>query len=200
MSANYRSEKLIQLVLAKTELSFTLQWTAATFSGFLLSLLFIEIGEKSDMGVLQAVVGGLAVAVSQSLVLRHHTLSFKWVLSTVLGWAVITAIGIGALGWMVPTTQQLPLRIFSGLIAGATGGFGLGFAQWLAIYKLAPSAWRWIFISAVSWTVAVPVGSVIGSILRQLTQLYLGEIVGLAITWLLVAVLTGMKADKLLPR
>lgn len=183
---------------APTELSLTLQWIFATFSGFLLSLLLIEIGEKSDIGVLQAVIGSLAVAISQSLILRQPMLSLKWVFCTLLGWVVITAIGVGAIGWIVPTTEHLPLRILSGLISGAIGGFGIGFAQWLAIYQPVPSAWRWILISAASWSVAIPIGSAIGSILRQFTQLFLGEIVGLAITWLLVAVLTGINAYKLL--
>ncbi|AFY33162.1 hypothetical protein [Calothrix sp. PCC 7507] len=183
---------------AKTELSFTLQWIVATFSGFLLSLLLIEIGEKSDIGVLQAIIGGLTVAISQSLILRQPMLSLKWVLSTILGWVVITAMGVGAVGWIVPTTQQLPTRILSGLIYGTIGGFGIGFAQWLAIYQPVPLAWRWIFITAASWAVAIPIGSAVGVILRQFTQLFLGEVVGLAITWLLVAVLTGINAYKIL--
>ncbi len=183
---------------AKTELSFTLQWIFATFCGFLLSLLLIEIGEKSDIGVLQAIMGALAVALSQSLILRQPVLSLRWVLFTVLGWTAITVMGIGAVGWIVPTTQQLPVRILSGLIYGTIGGFGIGFAQWLAIYQLVPSAWRWIFINTASWTIAVPIGSVIGSILRQFTQLFLGEVVGLAITWLLVAIFTGINIYKVL--
>jgi hypothetical protein len=185
-------------VSAKTELSFILQWIFATFSGFLLSLLLIEVGEKSDIGVLQAVIGSLAVAISQSLILRQPMLSLKWVLCTLLGWVAITAMGIGAIGWIVPTTEQLPVRIFSGLISGAIGGFCIGFAQWLVIYQPVPSAWRWILISAGSWSVAIPIGSAVGSILRQFTQLFLGEILGLAITWLVVAILTGINAYKLL--
>lgn len=182
----------------RTEFSFILQWILATFSGFLLSLLLIEIGEKSDIGVLQAVIGSLAVAISQSLILRQPMLSLQWVLSTLLGWTVITATGIGAVGWIVPTSEQLPLRIVSGLISGAIGGFGIGFAQSLVIYQLVPSAWRWILISAASWSVAIPIGSAVGSTLRQLTQLFLGEIVGLAITWLVVGILTGINAYRLL--
>lgn len=34
-------------------------------------------------------------------------------------------------------------------------------------------------------------------ILKRLTQLFLGEVMGLAITWLLVGILTGMNAHKL---
>ncbi|MFK0734621.1 MAG: hypothetical protein ACFKPT_00445 [Gloeotrichia echinulata GP01] len=188
----------MSLKAAKTQLRFTLQWIFATVTGFLLSLLLIEIGEQSDIGVVQAAVGGLAIALSQSLILRHPIFSLRWVLSTLLGWAIITATGIGAVGWIVPTTQFLPLRLFSGAFYGAIGGFGIGFAQWLAIYHQVPSAWRWIFISAVSWGVAIPVGSAVGFVLREFTQLFLGEVIGLTITWLVVAILTGINAYKLL--
>ncbi|MDZ8054301.1 MAG: hypothetical protein RMX68_020105 [Aulosira sp. ZfuVER01] len=183
---------------AKTQFSFTLRWTVATFSGFLGSLLFIEIGEKPDLGVLQALIGGLAIASAQSLILRHTSFYAKWVLFTVLGWVAIAIIGVGVVGWIVPTTQLLPLRILTGAFYGAVGGFVIGLAQWLAIYQPVPLAWRWIFISAVSWAIAMPIGSAIGIILRQLTQVFLGEVIGLAIAWLVVAILSGINAYKLL--
>ncbi len=125
------------LVSAKTELKFTLLWIIATCGGFLVSLCLIEIGEKPDMGVVQASLGGLAVALPQSFILRHTISAGKWILSTLLAWIAISAIGMGAIGWVVPTTQFLPSRILSGTIYGAIGGFGIGFAQWLAIRQLA---------------------------------------------------------------
>ncbi|MBW4560395.1 MAG: hypothetical protein KME32_04410 [Mojavia pulchra JT2-VF2] len=181
----------------KTEFSFTLQWVVATLSGFLVSLFLIEIGEKSDVGIPQAVIGGLAIALSQGLILRHSIFYLRWVLFTIVAWLVITVIGVGAVGWIVPTTELFPQRIISGAFYGAIGGFGIGFAQWLAIYQPNPTAWRWIFISAASWAIAIPIGSIAGIILRQLTQLFFGEVVGLAITWLVVAFLTGINAYKL---
>ncbi|MBW4643955.1 MAG: hypothetical protein KME23_13355 [Goleter apudmare HA4340-LM2] len=188
----------MHLVPSKTELRFMLQWIFATLSGFLLSLFLIEVGEKPDVGVLDAAIGGSAIAFSQSLILRQPIISLKWVLSTLLGWTLVTATGVGAVGWIVPTTQMLPLRILNGIIYGAIGGFGIGFAQWLAIYETVPLAWRWILISAASWAMAIPIGSAFGWILRQFTQVFWSEILGLAITWLLVAVLTGINAYKLL--
>ncbi len=182
----------------KTELRFIWRWTIATLSGFLLSLFVIEIGEKQDISVFQAAFGGLAIALSQSLILRQPIFSYQWVLSSLLGWAIITATGIGAVGWIISTTQVWPVRLLWGAFDGAIAGFGIGFAQWLAIYQQMPSAWRWIFISAASWFVAVPVGSAVGSILHHFTQLFLGEVVGLVITWLVVAILTGINAYKLL--
>jgi len=183
-------------VPAKTQFSFTLQWTVATLSGFLVSLLLIEIGEKPDVGFLQAVIGGLAIALAQSIILRHTSFYFKWVLFTILGWGAIAVLGIGAVGWIVPTTESLPTRILCEAFSGGIGGFGIGLAQWWAIYQSVRLAWRWIFISAVSWAIAMPIGSAIGMILSQLTQLFLGEVIGLAIAWLLVAILTGMNAYK----
>ncbi|BAY27852.1 hypothetical protein NIES2100_76790 [Calothrix sp. NIES-2100] len=182
---------------AKTQFSFTLQWTIATFSGFLVSLLFIEIGEKPDVGILQAVIGALAIAVAQSLILRHTSFASKWLFFTVVGWIAIAIMGLGVLGWIVPTTQFFPQRILMAAFYGAVGGFVIGLAQWLAIYQSVPLAWRWIFISPVSWAIAMSIGSAIGIILRQITQIFLGEVIGLAIAWLVVAILTGMNAYQL---
>jgi hypothetical protein len=175
--------------------SFTLLWTVATCGGFLLSLLFIEVGDKPDVGVVEAAIGGFAIALPQGCLLKEPVFCIRWILSSLLGWSIITAIGIGAVGWIVPSTQILPLRILSGAIYGALGGLGIGLTQWLAIPQ--PVAWRWIFVSSVSWAVAVPVGSAVGLILHHLTQLFLGEVMGLATTWLLVGILTGINAHKL---
>lgn len=188
----------MRLAPITSELSFLWRWTLATISGFLLSLLVIEIGEKPDVTWFGAAMGGLAIALSQSVILRRPIFSWRWVLSSLLGWAIITATGIGAVGWIVPTTPFLPLRLLSGAFDGAIGGFVIGFCQWLAIYPQNHSAWPWILISAASWSVAIPVGSTVGFILHYFTQLFLGEVVGLAITWLVVAILTGINAYKLL--
>lgn len=180
--------------------SFALRWTLATLSGFLFSLLFVEVGEKPDIGILQAVFGAIAIALPQGCILRQYNISsYRWVLSTLLTWAVITAVGIGALGWIVPTTEVISLRLIWGSISGGIGGLAIGLAQWgIAISPSTPCAWRWIFVSSFSWALAVPIGTVIGMFLRRHTQLFLGEVVGLAITWFLVAIITGVSAYKLL--
>ena len=181
--------------LKNTRFGFTLLWTLTTFGGFLLSLLFIEVGEKPDIGVIEAAIGGFAIALPQGCLLKEPVFCIRWILSSLLGWSIITAIGIGAVGWIVPSTQIFPVRILSGAIYGALGGLGIGLAQWLAIPQ--PMAWRWIFVSSASWAIAVPVGWAVGMILRRLTQLFFGEVMGLAITWLLIGILTGMNAHKL---
>jgi FtsH-binding integral membrane protein len=45
--------------------------------------------------------------------------------------------------------------------------------------------------------VALPVGLIIGIFLQRFTQLFLGEVVALAITWFIVGVFTGITAYKL---
>ncbi|MBU7586931.1 MAG: hypothetical protein KAF91_29455 [Nostoc sp. TH1S01] len=182
----------------KTQFSFIFQWAIATVGGFLVSLCWIEVGEKPDVGVAQASLGGLAIAFPQSLLIRHHILSGRWVLATLLAWATITALGVGAVGWIVPNTQTFSLRLIWGTTFGAVGGFIIGLAQWTAIRKSVASSWRWIFISAVSWAIAVPIGAIVGIVLLRLTRLFLGEVVGLAISWIFVAIFTGINAYRLL--
>lgn len=177
---------------AKTQFSFTLQWAIATFSGFLLSLLFIEIGEKPDVGILQAFIGSLAIASAQMLILKHTGFAVRWFFFTVSAWMAIPLMGVGVLGWYVPTTQFFPSRILDSAFYGVLGGLVLGIAQWLAIYQYIPFAWRWIFMSGVSWAIALSIGSAIGMILHQISEIFLGEVIGLAIAWLAVAILTGM--------
>ncbi|WP_445635372.1 Major facilitator superfamily (MFS) profile domain-containing protein [Nostoc sp. DSM 114161] len=177
--------------------NFNFLWTLATFSGFLLSLLLIEIGEKPDIGVVEAAIGGFAIALFQGFLLNQPIVCIRWILSSILGWSIITAIGIGGLGWFIFSTQFLPLRILYGAIYGGLGGLGIGLTQSLAISQPASVAWRWIFVSSASWAIAIPCGSAVGIVLRRLTHLFLGEVIGLAITWLLVGMLTGINAHKL---
>jgi len=184
------------LASVPTKFSFILLWTLATFGGFLLSLLLIEISDRQGISVVESCVGGLAVALPQSLLRKQSTYIWRWVLSTLLGWGVM-AMTTGAVGWIVPTPEFFLPRLLWGTTLGVTSGFGLGLAQWwLAIPKSDPWAWQWIVVSSVSWTVALPVGWSVGLFLHHLTRLYLGEVVGLALTWLIVSILTGIKADK----
>lgn len=183
---------------AKAGFSFTLQWVIATVGGFVLSLCWVEVGERPDVGVAQASLGGLAIALPQSLIIRHGVFSRRWVFATLLAWMTITAMGVGAVGWVVPSTQSYPLRLLWGTTLGTIGGFIIGLAQWTAIRKSVAFSWQWIFISAISWAIAVPIGSILGIILLRLTKLFLGEVVGLAITWIVVAIFTGINAYRLL--
>ena len=134
--------------------SFSVLWIVTTIAGFLCSLLIIEIGEKPDVGVLEVAVGALAIAIPQSFLLRHHVLPVSWIIATILGWVLITTMGVGALGWFVLSTQSLYFRFFLGIITGSIGGLVIGITQWcLAI----PSSvgWWWMFLNGASWAIAL---------------------------------------------
>jgi len=180
-------------------LNFTLKWVFATFLGFLLSLLIIEISEKPDMSILEAAIGSLTISLPQGYLLRKTISPIKWVLSTLFASIIITGIGIGVLGGTVTTDNFLPTRIFVGIIIGGIGGLLIGVSQWwLAISPSFPSAWKWVFVNIIGWMIAIPIGSTVGLFLHRNTNLFLGEVVGLAITWLLVAIFTGISAVKII--
>ncbi|AUT02431.1 hypothetical protein CLI64_19680 [Nostoc sp. CENA543] len=183
---------------AKTPLKFVLLWTIATFGGFLASLCWIEIGERAEIGVLQAAMGGIAIAIPQSLILRENIYTIRWIILTITAWVILTVIGMGAFGWSVPASETLSVRLYFGALHGAFGGFAIGLSQWLTIRKPKPWAWQWMIVNSLCWAVALPVGSAVGILLHQLTRLFLAEVVGLAITWLIVAILTGFNIHKLI--
>jgi hypothetical protein len=178
-------------------LKFLFLWTIATCGGFLVSLFWVEIGERREVGVIQAIIGGVAIALPQSLILKNGIFSLKWILFTLIAWVAITIIGIGAIGWIVSPSQFLPLRLLNAVTSGAVSGFAIGLAQCLAIRQPASKVWQWIFVNSLSWAVAFPLGATVGLMLHRLTRLFLGEVAGLAITWLVVAMITGINAYKL---
>jgi hypothetical protein len=180
-------------------LNFTLKWVFVTCLGFLLSLLIIEISEKPDMDILDAAIGSLIISIPQSYLLKQTISPGQWVLSTLFAWVIIASIGLGVLGWTVTTSAFLPTRIFLGILVGGIGGLLIGVCQWwLAIPSSLPWAWKWVFVNIIDWMIAVPIGSTVGLFLHRITNLFLGEIVGLAVTWLLVATLTGISAVKII--
>jgi len=179
--------------------NFTFKWVFATFLGFLSSLLLVEISENPDTGIMEAAIGSLAIALPQSYLLRKTISPVKWVLSTLVPWVMIAGIGIGVLGWTVTTANFLPTRIFAGIIVGGIGGLLIGISQWwLAIPPSFSSGWKWVFVNITSWMIAIPIGSIVGLFLHRITNLFLGEVVGLAITWLLVAILTGISVVRII--
>ena len=102
--------------------TFTLMWSLTTLGSFIFSLFLIEIGDKSDVRVLDVAIGGFAIALPQSYLLRQKILPLSWMISTVLGWVLITTIGVGAVGWFVLSTELFYFRIFFGIISGGIGG------------------------------------------------------------------------------
>lgn len=192
----------MQLLPVETKsrtLSFILKWVFATLLGFSFSLLMIEISEKPDMDIIEALIGSLFISLPQSYILRKTISPVSWVLSTIFPWLIITAIGVGVLGWTVTTADFLPTRIIAGIITGGIGGLLIGTSQWwLAIPSSFSSAWKWVFVNIISWMIAIPIGSTVGLFLHRITNLFLAEVVGLAITWLLVAIFTGISAKRIM--
>ncbi|NET01284.1 MAG: hypothetical protein F6K62_18905 [Sphaerospermopsis sp. SIO1G2] len=167
----------------------------STLGGFILSLFIIEIGEKPDLEVMEAGFGALIIALPQSYLLRTKVLPFSWIISTILGWVLITIMSLGTLGWFVLSTQFLSFRIFYGIISGGIGGLVIGMTQWwLAIPPSLCWGWCWMFFNSAIWAIAFSLGSVVGKISYNLTHMFWGEIVGLGFTWLVVSILTGMSA------
>ena len=176
---------------------FILLWTVLTGSSFGLTLMLIEIGYKQDVGILPTALGGLIIASAQALMFRKSILfASLWILSSFVGWGMIAASGIGALGWFVINTQSIYLRIIYGFIFGALGGLAVGFVQWLAIRQYLPGSWRWIIFSCISWSIGFAVGSSFGLILYRLTQLFIGEVIGLALTWTIVGALSAIEVYR----
>lgn len=176
---------------------FILLWTVFTGGSFGLSLMLIEIGYKQDVGILPAAIGGLIIASAQALMFRRSIFfASLWILSSFVGWGIITASGIGALGWFVINSQNIYSRLIYGFIFGSLGGLGVGFFQWLAIRQHLPDSWRWILVSCMSWGIGFAVGSSFGLILYRLTQLFIGEVIGLALTWTLVGALSAIEVSR----
>lgn len=173
---------------------FILLWTALTGGSFVLSLMLVEIGYQQDVEILGAVFGGLIVASAQAMIFRKSILfASLWILSSFVAWGIISVTGIGALGWFVINTSNIHSRIIYGLILGGLGGLGVGTVQWLLIRQYLPSAWRWIFVSCISWATGFATGSSLGLILYRLTQLFIGEVIGLALTWIIVGALSAIE-------
>lgn len=181
------------IYLVKTEPRFWVQWVIVTMAGFLLSLLWVEVGERPDVNWFVGVIGGLSIGCGQWFVLRHHIYHpWRWICVSAIAWCLLGLSPIGAIGWMAPTTLNLFLRLFYGSLEGAKVGISLGLWQWWVLRDSVFLGWRWIVASVLCWTVALPIGWGLGGILRDLTGFFLGDVIGLTLTWAIVAGLTGV--------
>lgn len=174
-------------------LTLWLGWTGLTWLAFGCSLLFVEVGERSDLSLVEGVIGGLLIGGAQWWMLRSHLPKpYRWLVATVLGWGALTLFRIGALGWMAPGTPNLFFRVLLGLLYGAYVGTVLGTAQWLAMRKQVVRAWRWVPLSSGIWAVAIAFGWLIGGSLRAVSHLFVSEVIGLVIAWGAIAALSGI--------
>jgi hypothetical protein len=191
MSATTNHRRLIKPI--EFRCSFWFQWVLVTFLGFLVSLYWIEIGERPDIRLVEGAIAGAVIGVAQWSVLRQHfSQAWWWILISIVSWGLLGGSGVGAFGWVAPTTPRIVLRVVYGAVYGAITGAGIGVAQWLFFRRQVEKAGQWILASTVSWAIALVFGWTIGGIFRLLTGIFLAEVVGLTVVWILVAAMTGL--------
>jgi hypothetical protein len=172
---------------------FCLKWTGATFSGFLLSLLFIEIGQRGELKTLDAMSGGTIIGLTQGLVLsQFFPNTWLWIFVNLIGWGLLAGGDLGVIGWVAPNSMFLNVRLMYGLMFGAIAGLWLGLWQWIVLRNYFHKAWHWLWIMLVAWGLGLSIGWGLGGILRSITRLFIGEVIGLSVTWLIVGLVTGL--------
>jgi hypothetical protein len=177
------------------------RWIAVSGLAFLVSLLVIEVGEKPELGAIEGIIGGCTIGLAQAVLLSTYLpQAWQWALVNLIGWGLMGGSGFGAIGWFAPHTQLLPLRFLAGIVVGAIGGLWLGIWHWLVLKKQIPGAWRWITIEVLAWSIGLSIGWTVGGILRLMTHLFLGEVIGLIVTWIIVATITGTVLRQLFSR
>ena len=160
---------------------------------FVLSLVFIEIGETGEVAWRQAAIGGSLIGLGQWLALRPYLRrSYRWMVSTTAVWIFLCLVHLGAVGWVAPDTPNLLLRGVFGVLYGSYVGLGVGIAQWWALKSQIHQAWRWVPLSAGIWAVGIAFAWIAGGLLRAASGLFLGEVIGLAIGWGAIAALSGI--------
>ncbi|ACB53321.1 conserved hypothetical protein [Crocosphaera subtropica ATCC 51142] len=176
-----------------------LNWTGVTLIGFLCSLVWIEIGEVPDLNPFQAMIGATIIGCFQALVLsRFLTHPWLWILSSIMAWTLMGGSSFGLIGWFAPRTNLIMVRLTTGLILGSVTGIWVGFWQWFILKPVLSKSYLWILFSGISWSLSLSIGWIIGGILRSATHLFLGEVIGLIIVWLLVGIQTGIVLSYLL--
>lgn len=139
------------------------------------------------------------MGITQYLLLRRHLpRAWLWLFACIIGWGLMTGSGIGAIGWVAPRTNIILLRTIYGFIFGSLAGILVGTMQWLALRSLVRAAWWWLIASPLCWGVALALGWTVAGWLRLETNLFLFEVVGLAVTWLVVGATIGTVISCLL--
>ncbi len=177
---------------ATVDYGFWLAWVVATLLGFGISLFIVEIGEQPQSGPVQGFLGGICVGAAQALVLRDRLYGAqRWLWGCTLVWSLLGLTSIGAIGWFAPRSSFLAVRLVFGLLFGASGGVLLGVVQWVVLRGQVRLARLWLALSPLTWSVSLALGWTLGGWLRQQSNLFLSEAIGLGLTWLLVAAITG---------
>lgn len=170
-----------------------LGWTGLTWLAFLLSLLFVEVGEKSDISLADGLLGGLLIGLAQWQVLRPYLQNaYRWIIVSALSWGALALFHIGAIGWMAPGTPNLLIRGTVGLFYGGYVGVVIGTSQWWVMRQQVAQAWRWIPLNSGIWGMAIALGWTIGGGLRAVSNLFISEVIGLVLAWGAIAALSGL--------
>ncbi|MBW4662689.1 MAG: hypothetical protein KME01_00550 [Chroococcus sp. CMT-3BRIN-NPC107] len=177
----------------KTDCGFKLQWILVTLGSFLISLCLIEVDVRPHIKSIEGVIGGAIVGLAQGMVLEQRSKNIApwWALVSMVSWGLIGATHFGAIGWMAPRTLRLEPRIIFGLLNGLQIGALLGIGQWLVLRQRCKKTIVWIPIVAVAWAIGLFFGWSVGGVLRQVTRLFLSELVGLAVAWVISSAITG---------
>lgn len=177
----------------KHDYFFGLQWIFVTLLAYGASLLWIEVGERPDVGLVEGAIAGALVGIAQAFVLRQRVSPlWGWIVASLVAWGLMAGSGFGAIGWVAPRTDAIALRFVGGLGFGAIGGGCLGVGQWFVLRRQIPTAWFWIIINAWCWAIALALGWCVGGVLRSLTHIFLSEVIGLGVTWLVVSAMTSI--------
>ena len=75
-----------------------------------------------------------------------------------------------------------------------------GFWQWFILKPVVSKSYLWILFSGISWSLGLSIGWIIGRILHSITNIFLGEVVGLIFVWILVGMQTGIALSCLLQK
>jgi hypothetical protein len=177
-----------------------LKWISLTLIGFTISLLILEIGERSELTLRDGLIGGIIIGIAQSIMFVKESFikASLWLSWNIIIWGIMGGSGIGVIGWVAPQTNLLSLRLIEGALLGVICGFSLSLGQWLILRTEMIDAWRWLLISPCCWGIGLSLGWTMGGMLRSLTNFFLGEVIGLAITWIIVATTTGIALKQLL--
>ncbi len=174
------------------------RWIVATMLGFGISLFFVEVGERTELGAIEGTIGGIIIGLLQALMIGQYLPpAWLWIIANGLAWGLMAASGWGAMGWIAPDTDLLGMRLILGAFFGITGGLWLSCWQLIVISNSILAARWWLIVNPLAWSLGLSLGWTVGGILRSLTHLFLAEVVGLAVTWLIVATVTGIGLARL---
>ena len=162
---------------------------------FLLGLCFVDVGELGDFSWQDGVVAGALSGLALGLIFEGKLFSAsRWGLIGGGLWSILAVGHLGVVGWMVPSALNLWSRLLLGGIYGFVVGGCLGFMRGVVLGTSGRQLKSVMIRNCKIWMGAIAFGWVIGGWLRGESQLFIGEVVGLAICWGLVGL--GYSLEK----